>query len=77
MKFIFLILSRYYANSNLIYIKIIIKIFKYIKKIFDYNIHYNNNNKFFEYFNVDYVEIIDNRRFIKDWFYILIEKFIF
>ena len=53
-------------NSNFIYIKIVIKIFKYVKKILDYNIHYSNNDKFFKYFDVDYIEIIDNHRFIEN-----------
>ena len=70
------ILSRYYFNSNSTHIKAVIRVFKYIKKTLNYDIHYENKKNLIKYIDVDFAKIINDRRFIDDYTFFLLRSFI-
>ena len=72
----FSILSRYCFNSNLTHVKTIIRVFKYIKKTLDYDIHYEDKKNLIKYIDIDFAEIVNDRRFIDDYAFFLSENFI-
>ena len=69
--YLFSVLSRYCFNSDSTHVKAIIRIFKYIKKTFDYNIHYKNKKNLIKYIDVDFAETVNDRRFIDNYAFFL------
>ena len=61
------ILSRYYFNLNSTHVKTIIRILKYIKETFNYDIHYKNKENLIKYIDVDFAETMNDRCFINDY----------
>ena len=70
------ILSRYYFNSNLMYVKTIIYVLKYIKKMFNYDIYYENKENLIKYIDVDFAKTMNDRCFIDDYVFFLSKNFI-
>ena len=66
-----LVLSRYYFNLNLTHIKAAICVLKYIKKILNYDIYYEDKEDLIKYIDVDYAEAINDRRSIDDYAFFL------
>ena len=67
----FLILLRYCFNPNLTHVKTIIYVLKYIKKTFNYNIHYENKKNLIKYIDVDFAKIMNDHRFIDNYAFFL------
>ena len=65
------VLLRYCFNSNLIYFKAIIHVFRYIKKILNHDIHYEDKEDLIKYIDADYAETINDRCFIDDYAFFL------
>ena len=57
--YFFSVLSRYYFNLNLTHVKTIIRILKYIKETFDYDIHYENKENLIKYIDVDFAKTMN------------------
>ena len=72
----FSILSRYCFNSNSMHIKAVIRVFKYIKKTFNYDIHYENKENLIKYIDVDFAKTMNDRCFIDDYAFFLSKDFI-
>ena len=70
------VLSRYCFNLNSTHIKAVICVLKYIKRILNYDIHYEDKEDLIEYIDADYAETINNRRFIDNYAFFLSEDFI-
>ena len=72
----FSVLSRYCFNSNSMYVKAIIRVFKYIKKTLDYNIYYKDKEDLIKYIDADFAKIMNDHRFIDDYAFFLSKNFI-
>ena len=70
------VLSRYCFNSNSTHIKAVIRVLKYVKRILNYDIHYEDKEDLIEYIDADYAETIDDRRSIDDYAFFLSKDFI-
>ena len=53
LKFALSILFRYCFNSNSIYVKTVIKLLRYVKRILHYNIHYEDKTNLINYIDVN------------------------
>ena len=70
------VFSRYCFNSNSTHVKAVICVFKYIKETLDYDIHYENKKNLIRYIDADFVEVMDDRRFIDNYAFFLLKGFI-
>ena len=75
--YFFLILSRYCFNPNLTHVKIIIRVFKYIKRTLDYDIHYENKENLIKYIDVDFAKTVNNCCLIDDYAFFFVKRFYF
>jgi len=67
-------LSRYCSNSNLTHIKIITRVLRYVKDTLHYNIYYKDKESLIEYTNTNFAKVINDRRFIKEYIYFLLNN---
>ena len=74
--YLLLVLSRYYFNLNLTFIKAVICVLKYIKKTLNYDIYYEDKKDLIEYIDVDYTKAINDRCSIDNYTFFLSENFI-
>ena len=74
---IFLI-SRYCSNSRQKHVKMMTELFRYIKKTIDYGIIYQtNSSSLLSYADSEFVEIMNDRRFIIEWIFSFADSSIF
>ena len=76
--YVFSIINRYCNNSNRTHVKTIKRIFQYIKKTFHYDLKYEFNQQFYyDYNDVDWENVKNERRFIDDYIFFIDENFVF
>ena len=72
----FLVSSRYCFNLYLTHVNAIIRVFKYIKKMFDYDIYYKSKEDLIKYINIDFAETVNYRRFLNNYVFFLSKNLI-
>ena len=70
------ILLHYCINLNLTHVKAVIRVFKYIKKILNYDVYYENKKNLIKYIDVDFAEVMNNYCFINDYTFFLSKNLI-
>ena len=76
LKFALLIFSRYCFNLNSIHVKAITQLLRYVKRILHFNIHYEGKENLMNYIDANWVDVVDDRRSIKEYIYFLFDDFI-
>lgn len=65
LAYIVFILNRYCLNPESLQLKTLDRVFRYIKSTLDLNIHYDQRSDgFINYIDIDYIGILNGRRFI-------------
>ena len=70
-------INRYCSNSNFIQIATLLRIFRYVQNTLNHNIEYEFDQNFFhDYFNADWINSIDDKRFHDDFIFFLANEFV-
>ena len=65
-------ISRYCSNSDFTHVAALLRIFRYVQDTLNHDIEYESEQKFFhDYFDADWVNSIDDRRFHEDFIFFL------
>ena len=70
-------INRYCSNSNFIHVAILLRIFRYVQNTLNHNIEYEFDQNFFhDYFDVDWINSINDKKFHENFIFFLDEKFV-